>query len=100
MGTLVVLVHFAITDQVGPQILLAQIKKLDPLKALAIEARYGSLQHVTGVVYPSNLKRKTEEMEDDFQQIKIQINAKNCDLIPSFQNIENHTMCDIKKTYL
>lgn len=60
------IVHFAITDQVGPQILLAQIKKLDPLKALAIEARYGSLQHVTGVVYPSNLKRKTEEMEDDF----------------------------------
>jgi hypothetical protein len=31
------------------------------------------------------------------EQLKIQLNAKNCDLIPSFQNIKVHTMSDINK---
>ena len=31
------------------------------------------------------------------QQLKIELNAKNCSLIPSFQNIDNHTMSDINK---
>lgn len=31
------------------------------------------------------------------EQLKIQLNAKNCGLIPCFQNIENHTMSDINQ---
>ena len=31
------------------------------------------------------------------EQLKIELNAILCGLIPSFQNIENHTMSDINK---
>ena len=31
------------------------------------------------------------------QELKIELNAKNCGLIPSFQNIDKHSMSDIKK---
>ena len=31
------------------------------------------------------------------EQLKIKLNVKPCGLIPSFQNIENHTMRDINQ---
>ena len=33
------------------------------------------------------------------QQLKIELNAILSGLIPSFQNIDNHTMSDIKKSH-
>jgi hypothetical protein len=34
------------------------------------------------------------------ERLKIELNAKNCDLIPCFQNINKHSMSDIKKLSL
>ena len=47
------------------------------------------------LLMPLPLQRCSEFEKSE--QLKIQINAKNCDLIPSFQNIENHTMTDINQ---
>lgn len=47
------------------------------------------------LLMPLPLQRCSEFEKSE--QLKIQLNAKNCDLIPSFQNIEKHSMSDINK---